>query len=147
MIMTHHPFLCLHLKKAIKSSKSSPKKNPTVLRRRCPPPPSSVFATAMWYPSKGVIHLEDDSAGDESVDSDVEEVVQWDRSLRNTKMFKKSVLILSGRKFESPTFESLQKILHLYINEPTLDYFKKNHCKQLPLRTFRPLARLGGSRR
>ena len=75
----------------------------------------------------------------------MEEASQWDRSLRNTKMFKKAVLILSGRKFESPTFESLQKILNLFINEPTCDYFKKNHRKQLPLRTFRLFARLGGS--
>ena len=67
----------------------------------------------------------------------VEEVVQWDCSLRNTKTFKKAVPILSGRKFESPTFESLQKNLHLFINEPTFDYFKKNHRKQLPLRTFK----------
>jgi hypothetical protein len=102
----------------------------------------------MWYPSKGAIHLEDDSSGDESVDFDVEEVVQWDRSLRNMKTFKTTVLILSGPKFESPTFELLQKILHLFINKPTSNYyFKKNHRKQLPLRTFRPLARLGGSRR
>ena len=77
----------------------------------------------MWHPSKGVIHLEDDLSGNESVDSDVEEVVQWDRSLSSTKTFKTAVLILSGRKFESPSLESLQNILHLFIN--TSDYFKK----------------------
>ena len=55
----------------------------------------------------------------------MEEVVQWDRSLSSTKTFKTAVLILSGRKFESPNLESLQKILHLFINEPTSDYFKK----------------------
>ena len=41
------------------------------------------------------------------------------------KIFKMAVFILSGRKFESPNLESLQKILHLFINEPTSDYFKK----------------------
>ena len=49
-----------------------------------------------WHPSKGIIHLEDDLSGNESVDSDVEEVVQWDRSLCTTKTFKTAVLILSG---------------------------------------------------
>jgi hypothetical protein len=44
------------------------------------------------------------------------EVVQWDRSLSSTKIFKTAVLILSGRKFESPNLESLQKNLHLFIN-------------------------------
>jgi len=101
----------------------------------------------MWHPSKGVIHLEDDLSGNESVDSDVEEVVQWDHSLSSTKTFKTAELILYGRKFESPNLESLQKILHLFINKHTSDYFKKNHRTQLPLRTSRPLARLGGSRR
>jgi hypothetical protein len=104
---------------------SPPKKNPTVLRRRCQPPSSYVSTSAMWHPSKGVIHLEDDSSGNEIVDSDVDKVVQWDRSLSSTKTFKTAVLILSGRKFESPSLESLQKILHLFINEPTSDYFKK----------------------
>ena len=79
----------------------------------------------MWHPSKGVIHLEDDSSGNESVDSDVEEVVQWDRSLSSTKTFKTAVLILSGCKFESPNLESLQKILHLFISEPNSNYFNK----------------------
>ena len=53
------------------------------------------------------------------------EVVQWDCSLNSTKTFKMAVLIFSGRKFKSPNLESLQKILHLFINEPTSDYFKK----------------------
>jgi hypothetical protein len=95
---------------------SPPRKNPTVLHCRCQPPPSSVSTSAMKHPSKEVIHLEDDSSGNESVDSDVEEVVQWDRSLSSTKTFKTAVLILSGRKFESPNLESLQKNLHLFIN-------------------------------
>ena len=47
------------------------------------------------------------------------------RSLNSTKTFKTAVRILSGRKFKSPNLESLQKILHLFINEPTSDYFKK----------------------
>ena len=46
----------------------------------------------MWHPSKGVIHLEDDSSGNEIVDSDMDEVVQWDRSLSIKKTFKTAVL-------------------------------------------------------
>jgi hypothetical protein len=70
------------------------------------------LSSAAAVPSNGVIHLEDDLSGNESVDSDVEEVFQWDCSLSNTKTFKTAVVIFSGRKFESPNLESLQKILH-----------------------------------
>jgi hypothetical protein len=57
-------------------------------------PPSSVSTTAMWHPSKGVIHLDGDSSSNESVGSDVEEVVMWDHSLRSSKTFQRAVLIL-----------------------------------------------------
>jgi hypothetical protein len=57
-------------------------------------PPSSVSTTAMWHPSKGVIHLDGDSSSNESVGSDVEEVVMWDHSLRSLMMFQRAVLIL-----------------------------------------------------
>ena len=97
----------------------------------------------MWYSSKGVIHLEDDLSGNESVDSDVEEVVQWDRSLRNTKTFKTAVLILSGRKFKSPTFELLHKILHLFINEPTSDYFKKKSSQATAFENIQATCKAG----
>ncbi len=49
------------------------------------------------HPSKGVvINLNKDQSSDESVGSNVEEVVQWDRSLHSLKMFQMAVLILSG---------------------------------------------------
>jgi hypothetical protein len=96
-----------------------------------------------WHPSKGIIHLEDDSSGNESVDSDVEEVVQWDCSLRNTKRFKTAVLILSGRKFESPNLELLQKILHLFINEPTSDYFKKKSLQATAFENIQAACKAG----
>jgi hypothetical protein len=92
---------------------------------------------------KGIIHLEDDSSGNESVDSDVEEVVQWDRSLRNTKTFKTAVLILSGRKFESPNLELLQKILPLFINEPTSDYFKKKSSQATAFENIQAACKAG----
>jgi hypothetical protein len=55
---------------------------------------AAAAAAATSHLSKGVIHPAD--SGDENVGSDVEEVVQWDRSLRSTKTFQTVVLILSG---------------------------------------------------
>jgi hypothetical protein len=70
----------------------------------------------MLHLSKGVIHLDDSS--NENVGSDVEEVIQWDRSLRLTKMLQMVVLILSSHKFEPPNLKWLQKIFLM---------FKDNH--------------------
>jgi hypothetical protein len=42
----------------------------------------------------------------------VEEVVQWNQELRRTKTFLTAVLILSGRRFESPNLELQKKVLH-----------------------------------
>jgi hypothetical protein len=55
---------------------------------------------------------------------DMEEVVKWDLDLRLWKTFQTAVLILSSRKFRSPNLESLQKILVMYVGEPTFNYFK-----------------------
>ena len=73
----------------------------------------------------------------------MEEVVQWDRSLRNTKTFKTAVLILSGRKFESPNLELLQKILPLFINEPTSDYFKKKSSQATAFENIQAACKAG----
>jgi hypothetical protein len=40
----------------------------------------------------------DDLGGESSVDSDVEEIVKWDRDLRATKIFLMEALILAGRR-------------------------------------------------
>jgi hypothetical protein len=96
-------------------------------KSNCPPPPLSTTA---------IVHLHQCQCGIHQRELFILkmtclatrvwiEVVQWDCSLSSTKTFKTAVLILSGRKFESPNLESLQKILHLFINEPTSDYFKK----------------------
>jgi hypothetical protein len=53
-------------------------------------------AAAMSHPSNGIIDLY--NSGDESVGSDVEEVVQWDKGLST---FMTAVTILSGRKYNS----------------------------------------------
>lgn len=71
--------------------------------------------------SKGVIHL--DNFDDENAASDVEEVLQWDKKLRQTKTFMTAVTTLAGRKFESPNLESQQMILLNFLNQPVCDYF------------------------
>ena len=79
----------------------------------------------MWHPTKEVIHLGGDSSSNESVgSSDVEEVVLWDHSLRISKTFTRAVLILSGRKFKSPSLEAQSKLLLLFLDKDPCDYFK-----------------------
>jgi hypothetical protein len=75
------------------------------------------------HPSKEVINL---YATSESAGSDIEEIVQWDKELRNTKTIMKAVIILSSRKFSSPNLESQHKILLNFINQPAHDYFRRN---------------------
>ena len=71
--------------------------------------------------SKGVIHLDD--SDDENAWSDVvEEVVQWDEKLRQTKTFMTAVAILAGRRCESPNLESQQNLFN-FIDQPARDYF------------------------
>ena len=50
----------------------------------------------MSHPLKGVINLYNSNDKIESVESDIEEVVQWDKELCNTKTFMTAVIILSG---------------------------------------------------
>ena len=54
---------------------------------------------------------------------DVEEVIRWDHELCGTKTFLMGLLILSGRRFESPNLAEQQKILLNFINQPAHDYF------------------------
>jgi hypothetical protein len=84
----------------------------------------------MLHLLKRVIHLAD--SGNESVGSDVKEIVQWDRSLRSTKTFQTAVLILSGCKFESPNLELLQNILLMFIADHSYNYYFKRRLPQNP---------------
>ncbi len=85
----------------------------------------------MWHPSKGVIHLDSDSSSNESVGSDVEEVVMWDHSLRSSKTFQRAVLILSGHKFKSPSLEAQSQLLFLFLDKPSSDYFKSRSSQAI----------------
>ena len=49
----------------------------------------------MSHPSKGVINLYDSNDEIESVGSNIDEVVQWDKEPRSTKTFMTAVIILS----------------------------------------------------
>jgi hypothetical protein len=79
----------------------------------------------MWHPLKGVIHLGDDSSGNESVSSDVEEIAEWDKNIRSSKTFQTAVLILSSRKFKSPSLELQSKLLLLFLDDPSCNYFTR----------------------
>jgi len=48
----------------------------------------------------------------------------WDHSLRSSKSFQRVVLILSGRKFKSPSLEAQSQLLLLFLDKPSSDYFK-----------------------
>jgi hypothetical protein len=73
----------------------------------------------MSHPSNGIIYLY--NSGDESVGSDVEEVVQWDKGLST---FMTAVTILSGRKYNSPNQESQHKVLLMFIGQPAHNYLQ-----------------------
>jgi hypothetical protein len=73
----------------------------------------------MSHSSGGVIHLDDSDANAEEVGSDVEEVITWDHKLRGSKTFLTGLLILSGRRFESPNLAEQQKILLNFIDQPS----------------------------
>jgi hypothetical protein len=73
----------------------------------------------------------------------MEKNFQRDCSLCSVKTFQTAVLILSGCKFESPNLKLLQKILLMFIADHSCNYY----FKQLPLRIYRLLARLGGRQR
>ncbi len=101
---------------------------------RCSHHPSSSATIVMSHLSKRDIRLDD--SGNENVGSDLEEIVQWDCSLCLTKTFQMAVLILSGRKFESPNLESLQKIILMFINDHPCNYYFKRTSQSLKCLTL-----------
>ena len=105
-------------------------------------PPSSVSTTAMWHPSKGVIHLDGDSSSNESVGSDVEEVVMWDHSLRSSKTFQRAVLSPSPRALKHN-----HSFFSCFWISPQVTTSKVGRCRQSHSIQFRMLVSLGGRRR
>ncbi len=66
---------------------------------------AAIALVGMANLSGGIVDL----GGDSSVDSDVEEVVKWNRDLHATKTFSMAALILAGRKYNSPKLGTQQK--------------------------------------
>ena len=106
-------------------------------------PPLSVSTTAMWHPLKGVIRLDGNSSSNKSVGSDVEEVVMWDHSLRSSKTFQRAVLILSGRKFKSPSLEAQSQLLLLFLDKPSSDYFKSRSLQAIAFNKIQDACKSG----
>jgi hypothetical protein len=74
----------------------------------------------------GVVNLEDDiSSYKGSNESNVEEIIQWDRELCQTKTFSTALLILSGRVYNSPKLADKKKILLKIMDKPTEEYFRR----------------------
>ena len=56
----------------------------------------------------------------------MEEIVQWDRELLQTKTYTTAFTILvSNRKYDGPKLDEQQKLLLRFINCPADDYFKR----------------------
>jgi hypothetical protein len=82
----------------------------------------------MSFLSDEIINLEDDSSSSNegSVGSDVEEIVQWDRELLQSKTYTTAYTILiSNRKYDGPKVDEQRKLLLRFINCPADDYFKR----------------------
>jgi hypothetical protein len=94
------------------------------------------------HPLKEVINL---YATSESAGSDVEEIVQWDKELCNTKTFMMAAIILSGRKFSSPNLESQHKILLNFIDQPAHDYFRRNSSQAKAFENLKGVINIGWS--
>jgi hypothetical protein len=77
----------------------------------------------MSFPPVGVVNLEDDISFNEgSIGSNVEEIIQWDRELCQTKTFSTALLILSGHAYNSL---DQKKLLLKFINKPAEEYFRR----------------------
>ncbi len=74
---------------------------------------------------------------------DVEEVIRWDHELCGTKTFSTGFLILSGRRFDSPSLEEQRKILLNFINQPSHDYFLSRSPQARAFEELKLVCKLG----
>ncbi len=73
----------------------------------------------------------------------MEEVVGWDHELRRTKKFLTGFLILSGRKFDSPSLEEQRKVLLNFIDHPSHDYFLSRSPQAKAFEELKLVCKLG----
>jgi hypothetical protein len=89
--------------------------------------------------SGGIVDL----SGNSSVNSDVEEIVKWDRDLRATKTFSMVVMILSGCKYDSPKLDVQQKNLLYFIDQPAIKYFRLGSPQVMAFKELKNLCYAG----
>jgi hypothetical protein len=75
----------------------------------------------------------------------VEEVVQWDKGLRDTKTFMTAITILSGRKYNSPNMESQHKVLLMFVDQPAHGYFRSKSSQAKAFDNLKEIIHLGWS--
>ena len=99
----------------------------------------------MSFLSDKIINLEDNSSSDErSVGSDVEEIVQWDRELLQTKTYTTAFTILvSNRKYDGPKLDKQKKHLLQFIDCPADEYFKRRSKEAKAFIELKAASKLG----
>ncbi len=91
-----------------------------------PPPQSQLRFMQMSFPSGGVVNLKEDISSNEGgVGSNVEEIIQWDRELCQSKTFSMALLILSSCVYNSPKLDDQKKVLLKFINSPAEEFFRR----------------------
>ncbi len=73
----------------------------------------------------------------------MEEVVRWDHELHGTKTFSAGFLILSGRRFDSPSLEEHWKILLNFIDQPAHDHFLSRSPQARAFEELKIVCKLG----
>ena len=100
----------------------------------------------MSFLSDEIINLEDDSSSSNegSVGSDVEEIVQWDRELLQTKTYTTAFTILvSNRKYDGPKLDEQKKHLLRFIDCPADEYFKRRSKEAQAFNELKAASKLG----
>jgi hypothetical protein len=104
---------------------------------------TAIALAGMANLSRGIVDL----GGDSSVDSDVKEIVKWDRDLSAMKTLLTSALILASCKYNSPKLDAQQTVLLDFIDHPAINYFRFGSLQAMAFKEIKPCAILGGKQR
>jgi hypothetical protein len=97
--------------------------NPPLLGHLCH---LSSDSEQMSFPSGGVVNFDDNISSNEgSNGSNVEEIIQWDRELCQSKTFSTALLILLGHAYNFPKLADQKKILLKFIDRPAREFFRR----------------------